>query len=333
MSALDALPAVPEAPLRSSDDLAALVAAERPAVIRGLVEHWPALGAAREGRLNAYFKAMDHGAPVPVMETPARAEGKFGYAPDLREFSFTKRQRGLAETLDRIEAVTGRPDAGVVAIQLMPLSQLPDFAAGNPMPALPGVTPRLWLGGPVRTQIHNDRDHNLACVLAGRRRFLLFPPEQVANLYIGPIDNPPPLSLVDPEAPDLDRFPRFRDALAAASTAELGPGDAIFMPKHWWHHVTSRDPYNAMVNYWWGDDAQGLERPHDAFLLALLALKDLPPGERAYWRAMFDAYVFRTQGDPVAHIPPSLRGPLGRLSPRERAGLRQRLKAAALKTP
>lgn len=334
MTGLEDLPPVREAALGSAAELDALVAAEQPAVVRGLVSNWPALAAGGESpaRLNAYLKAMDRGGPVPVMEAPARAAGKFGYAPDLREFSFTKRHRPLGETLDRIEALLDKPDAGVVAIQLLPLSQLPDFANENPMPMLPGVTPRLWLGGPVKTQIHNDRDHNLACVLAGRRRFALFPPEQVANLYIGPLDNPPPLSLVDPEAPDLERFPRFRRALAAASVAELEPGDALFMPKHWWHHVTSRDRYNAMVNYWWGDDPAAPEQPYDLFLAALLSLKGLPAGERAYWRAMFDAYVFDADGDATAHIPPPLRGVLGNLPQRERVALRQRLRSSLFKT-
>jgi hypothetical protein len=180
----------------------------------------------------------------------------------------------------------------------------------------------------VRTQIHHDRDHNLACVIAGRRRFVLFPPEQVANLYIGPIDNPPPLSIVDLEAPDFLRFPRFAQALATAQSAELGPGDALFIPRHWWHHVTSRDPYNAMVNYWWGSHAQGLDNPYDCFLAALLALKDLPLPERIYWQAMFDAYVFQSDGDAVEHIPPSLRGVLGSMPSQVREALKKKLQAS-----
>lgn len=225
-----------------------------------------------------------------------------------------------------------QPDPPFVAIQMLPLTtHLPQFVRDNPAVLVPaGVMPRLWIGGPVRTQTHNDRDHNLACVIAGRRRFLLFPPEQVANLYVGPLDTPPPLSLVNPEAPQYDRFPKFRRALAAASVAYLEPGDAIFVPKYWWHHVTSMDAWNAMVNYWWGDTAAGLERANDCFLTALLALKDLPPGEKGYWRAMFDTYVF-SQGN-VDHIPEPLRGALGRMSPPVRARLKQQLKMALLKT-
>ena len=332
-SVLDGLPRVAARIAPAPADFPALVAAETPVVLKGLFDRWPALAAARSpATLNAYLKGMDRGAPVPVMEAPARSGGRFAYGPDMREFSFTKRSGGIAETLDRIARLIGQPNAPFVAIQMLPLaSHLPDFVRQNPMPLLPAdITPRLWIGGAVRTQTHNDRDHNLACVIAGRRRFLLFPPEQVANLYVGPLDNPPPLSLVDPEAPDFDRFPRYRDAIAAARVAFLEPGDALFIPKYWWHHVTSLDPYNAMVNYWWGDGATGIERANDVFLAALLALKDLPSGERAYWRAMFEAHVF---GDTAEHIPDALRGALGKMSPGFRAALKQQLKNAFLKSP
>jgi hypothetical protein len=118
--------------------------------------------------------------------------------------------------------------------------------------------------------------------------------------------------------------------LQAARVAHLAAGDAIFMPKYWWHHVTSLEPYNVLVNYWWGNDARGLERPMECFLTALLAIKHLPPGERAYWRAMFDAYIFGE--DPVAHIPVALRGLLGRLDPELRARLKQQLRLTYLKS-
>jgi hypothetical protein len=317
--------------IETSADLDRIVLAAEPLILRGLIEHWPALAAGRHSpaTLNHYFKSMDQGIPGTVMEAPPSAHGRFGYTSDIREFTFSTRQRGISETLDRIERSLGSPTAPVIAIQMLPLAtHLPGFVQQNPMPILPRVDPRLWLGGPVKTQIHNDRDHNLACVIAGRRRFLCFPPEAVASLYIGPIDNPPPLSIVDVEAPDLQRFPRFAQALTTARVAELSPGDALFIPRHWWHHVTSLDSYNAMVNYWWGAYPPGLENPYDCFLSALLALKDLPLAERVYWQAMFNAYVFRTEGDAVEHIPPELRGALGTMPPSVRSALKQKLKAS-----
>lgn len=331
---LDALPPVATASVSNAQDVEELLVHGEPVVLKGAVAHWPAVAAAARGpaALDAYLKERDSGAPVPVMEAPPSSSGRFGYAADPREFTFTKRMRPLGETLDRIAHARTHPTAGYLAIQMLPLnSQMPALLRENAMPLVPATArPKLWLGGPVKTQIHNDRDHNLACVVAGRRRFVLFPPEQVANLYIGPLDNPPPLSFVDPEAPDFDAFPRFREALAAARVAQLDPGDALLMPRYWWHHVTSRDPYNAMVNYWWGGSPAGLGDPHDAFLTALLALKSLPARERAYWRAMFDLHVFGEDG--AAHIPAQARGLLGTMTPSLRAALKQRLRAAALKS-
>ena len=335
MEAHNRFTAVPLAVLNTAADLDQAIAAARPLLIKGLFERWPALSAGRESpkALNRYLKSLDRGLQGTVMEAPASAEGRFGYSRDMREFTFSKRQQGISETLDRIERQMGRANASTVAIQMLPLATyLPDFIAQNPMPLLPQTAPLLWLGGRVRTQIHHDRDHNLACVLAGRRRFVLFPPEQVANLYIGPIDNPPPLSIVDLDAPDFGRFPRFGEALKAAQVAELESGDAIFMPRHWWHHVTSLDPYNAMVNYWWGAQPAGIENPHACFLAALLALKDLPAAERSYWRVMFDTYIFQTAGSAVDHIPTDLQGVLGTSRPTTRAALKQKLKADFLKS-
>jgi hypothetical protein len=333
---LSRLPRIPVASIKTAADLELAATASKPLIVQGLIEHWPALAAGRDSpsALNNYLKSMDGGIPVPVVEAPASSHGRFGYSADLREFTFSTRQRSITETLDRIERHLDRPNASIVAMQMLPLgSHLPDFVRQNPMSVLPQVGPLLWLGGRVRTQIHNDRDHNLACVIAGRRRFVLFPPEQVVNLYIGPMENPPPLSIVDLEAPDFPRFPRFEQALASAQMAELGPGDALLMPRHWWHHVTSLDPYNAMVNYWWGTHAQGIDNPYDCFLTALLALKDLPPAERIYWQAMFNAYVFQSEGNAVEHIPPGLRGVLGSIDSGTRAAVKQKLKASYLKSP
>src|SRR3546814_12307007 len=59
------------------------------------------------------------------------------------------------------------------------------------------------------------------------------------------------ISLVDFAAPDLARFPRFAEALRHAQVAELGPGDAVFIPSMWWHHMEALDAFNVLVNYWW----------------------------------------------------------------------------------
>src|SRR3546814_20963085 len=115
----------------------------------------------------------------------------------MGEFSVTRRGGPLREALARITALAGREDAPTAAIQMLPIAEaMNDFVAQNPMPLLSAdIGPKLWLGGAVRTQTHKDRDHKLYCVMPGRRRFRLFPPDQVATLYIRPPGNPPPLLL------------------------------------------------------------------------------------------------------------------------------------------
>src|SRR6202451_729 len=168
---LSRLPRIPAASIKTAAELDLAVRVSKPLILRGLIEHWPALAAGRASpsTLGHYLKSMDRGTPAPVMEAPASTHGRFGYKSDLREFTFSTRQRGISAPLERIERQIDRPNAPIIAIQMLPLAtHLPDFVHQNPMPILAQVAPLLWLGGPVRTQIHHDRDHNLACVIARR---------------------------------------------------------------------------------------------------------------------------------------------------------------------
>jgi hypothetical protein len=147
-------------------------------------------------------------------------------------------------------------------------------------------------------------------VAAGHRRFTLFPPDQLENLYVGPIDFNPAgqaISMVDFHAPDFARFPRFREALDQAQVAELGPGDALFIPSMWWHHVEALDDFNVLVNYWWRQSPDWMDTPTNALMLALLTMRELPPEQRRHWQEIFRHYIFEPGEDSLAHIPPGAR--------------------------
>ncbi len=164
-------------------------------------------------------------------------------------------------------------------------------------------------------------------MVAGRKRFTFFPPEQFENLYVGPLDLAPggqPTSLVRVSAPDFQRYPRFAQALAAAETVDVDPGDAVFIPNLWWHNVESLDPVNLSVNYWWLE-APEMAEPFAAMAHALMSIKPLPPSRREVWRKMFEHYVFQTGGDPVPYLPQDRRGMLGALSPELQDHLRTQL--------
>jgi hypothetical protein len=154
-------------------------------------------------------------------------------------------------------------------------------------------------------------------VVTGRRRFTLFPPDQLPNLYVGPFDftlSGPPVSMVSLYEPDFERYPKFKTALEHAQTAELGPGDALYIPYFWWHHVESLERFNVLVNYWWNPARTFGGSPLDCLLHGVMALRDMPPAQREAWRVAFDHYVFQRNGEPMAHLAPENRGMFGTMT-------------------
>jgi hypothetical protein len=106
----------------------------------------------------------------------------------------------------------------------------------------------IWIGNRTTASAHYDMSNNIACLRGGHRRFTLFPPDQVANLYPGPLEPTPGgqvVSMVDFAIRISIAIPRFAEALAAGQVAELEPGDVLFYPALWWHHVEALDPFNA----------------------------------------------------------------------------------------
>jgi hypothetical protein len=306
--------------------------AGEPVVIRGLGGDWPVVHAARAGdeALVAYLKRFSHERPVNAIVGAPEIEGRFGYTDDLTALNFNRGQSPLAPFLDRLLRDREHPRPYAMAVQSIPAADLvPGFERENGHDLVdPSVVPRLWLGNAIRVATHYDLQENVGVVVAGRRRFTLFPPEQVANLYMGPLELTPagtPVSLVDPAAPDLDRFPRFAEAARTARVATLEPGDAIYIPFHWWHAVDSLGPVNILMNWWWSSAAKPPAAAYDALLHSLLALGSLPDDQRAAWRTMFDHLVFRPDRDPAAHLPENVRGVLGDIDDELAARIRQTL--------
>ena len=308
---------------------------KRPAVLRGLVSDWPAVkqGQDSPAALVRYLKGFDSGKSVDALLTAPEIDGQIFYNDAMTGFNFLRNRLPLAAVAEQVLRYAGFPKSPAVAAQSALIRDcLPGFSDENRLRIVDAnVLPRIWLGNRITTPAHVDEWNNIGCVVAGRRRFTLFPPEQVANLYIGPLDFAPtgaPMSLVPMRHPDFERYPKFREALAAAQTAELAPGDAIFIPPLWWHHVESLEPFNVLVNYWWhesqGDGALA-DSAFDALLHGMLSIRALPPATRRAWRAFFEQYVFGDEAGALEHIPPDRRGILGQLSSEQRAGLRAHL--------
>jgi hypothetical protein len=298
-------------------------------VVRSLAADWPMV---RAGDRAAYLKRFDSGARTEMSVAAPEHKGRLFYTEGMAGLNFTKQPATVSAVLDRIQAAAAAPEPEAIAAQAVSVADaLPGFVQENRLALLDSeIQPRIWIGNRVAVATHHDMFSNLAVVVAGGRRFTLFPPDQVANLYIGPFEFTPagtPASLVDPEAPDFERFPRAAEAMQNALTAELEPGDAIYIPHMWWHHVRSLDALSILVNYWWDGApvAQPGLAPINALLHALLSFEGLPDEQRAAWKAIFDHFVFHASGDPNAHIPEERRGIRGKLSRESKERLRKTL--------
>ena len=305
-----------------------IVPGYRPVVLRGQVAHWPAVAAGQGGAraIADYIAGFASDAPAGVMIGPPEIEGRFFYRDDMAGFNFARDRAPVKALLAKLIDLAEEPrPPALYAGAAAAAEHLPGWTDANPLDLpTPGGVPRVWIGNATHVSTHYDVSSNLACVVAGTRRFTLFPPDQVANLYVGPLDVTmagQPASMVDLAAPDLDRYPRFAEALAHARTAELEPGDAIYIPSLWWHDVQASGPLNVLVNYWWGHPEVS---PFPAMIHALLAMRDLPAPERAQWRQWLDHYIF-DEGAPRAadHLPPHARTVLDAPSPARTEHIRQ----------
>jgi hypothetical protein len=124
---------------------------------------------------------------------------------------------------------------------------------------------------------------------------------------------------------DDERFPLFRGVRDKALVAELEPGDALYIPKLWWHQVESTASFNGLVNYWWDAFAIGPDAPYTSLLLSMITIAERPIAERKAWKAFFEHYVFRSNGHPLAHLPEEQHGLLGPLKPHNYGRIRARV--------
>jgi hypothetical protein len=310
---------VAEEQVASSGLDARLKTAREPFVIRGLVADWPLVKAGLESSASARAYLLEHRrdrAFTVNIGQPGAGERLF--YDESMAMNFRTGRGSLDDIFAGIDANEGRRDAPAIYLSSVDVNDYFDGLHDANHVDLGEREPieSIWIGTRTRIAAHNDFPDNLACCAVGRRRFTLFPPDQFANRYVGPIDNTPagrPVSMVDLHDPDFARFPHFREALKVARIAELEPGDAIFIPSMWWHHVEALEPFNVLVNYWWRDTPRFLGQPQDALNHAILAIRDLPDDEKQLWRALFEHYVFGNPAAAAEHIPEGARGILAPL--------------------
>lgn len=227
-----------------------------PAVLRQIAANWPLVQAGEDWM--AILSAHANAEPVDILCADPCEEGRFHYAPDGQSLNFIRGRASLPTFLAALSEQAGEERPYAMVVQGMVAEHfVPGFASSHSMPLVPkGNEPRLWIGNAAKVATHNDPVDNIAVVAAGRRRFTLFPPEAEDDLYMGPAHPTPagtPVSMVHVTAPNLERYPNFAQAMDVAQETLLSPGDAIFIPRNWFHHVEALDRFNMLVNYWWGE--------------------------------------------------------------------------------
>jgi len=302
-----------------------LFARQRPIILKGIARDWPLVRHGLHSPLEAirYLTSFYQGQPIVGYVGAPEIKGRFHYTPEVDTLNFAAERTRLDSFLDRLVAHFDDPDAPSLYIGSTDVDgYLPGLRDENDLkldhPAFADTPPMvsIWMGNHTIASAHWDMSNNIACCMVGGRRFTLFPPEQVENLYPGPLEPTPGgqvVSMVDFANPDLDRFPRFAEAVQAGEVAELEPGDVLIYPALWWHHVEALGNFNAMINYWWNAVPSFMDTPMNTLLHAMLSLRDRPDAEKRSWRAMFDYYIFGPADRPAAHLPEAARGALAPL--------------------
>ena len=242
----------------------------QPAVLRGVAADWPLVVAARSGAHRCMDMLSGHSTdtPVDILRADPDQEGRFHYGADERSLNFIRGRASLPVFLAALREQEGADRPYAMAVQgVLAEGQVDGFRKAHPMPMAPAsAEPRLWIGNSAKVATHNDPTDNIAVVAAGRRRFTLFPPHVEPDLYMGPAHPTPagtPVSMVHVTSPDFERFPRFAQALEEAQETELSAGDAIYIPRDWFHHVEALEAFNMLVNYWWDASAERVTRRTD----------------------------------------------------------------------
>lgn len=299
-----------------------LFSQNQPVILKGLVKNWPLVQAGQESAEKVMEQLELHYSkrPMLVYKAPAQIKARFGYNKTCTGFNFTSERSTVPEVFDLIRSQLAQDDHDYLYInslrfdegfpKLEQTNQLsfahPEFNNNHPVS-------KIWLGTESVAAAHYDQPKNIACCVVGNRRFTLFPPDQIANLYPGPLSPTPGgqvVTLADISKPDYIRFPRLKTALKNIYIADLEPGDALYYPSMWWHEVEAFDRFNAMVNYWWMEAQPYLGSPMDALIHAMMTVRDRPTQEKEAWKALFDYYIFGDSEKVRAHMPPESHGAL-----------------------
>lgn len=318
-----------------------LFSRDQPIILKGLVKDWPLVKAGQQSADKVMEQLEQHYSqqPMLVYKGPPEIKARFSYDKSCTGFNYTSERSTIPEVFDAIRSQLAQDEHDYLYINSLrfdegfpKLNQSHQLAFEHPEFKNNQPVAKIWLGTESVAAAHFDQPKNIACCVVGKRRFTLFPPDQVHNLYPGPLTPTPGgqvVTVADLSQADFSRFPRLKRAFENAYIADLEPGDGLYYPSMWWHEVEAFDRFNAMVNFWWMTAAPYLGSPMDVLMHAMMSIRDRPAKEKEAWKALFDYYIFDDAEQVRAHLPPQSHGAFAtmddNLSRRLRSMLRNNL--------
>lgn len=310
-----------------------------PVILKGLASHWKMVEIGRKSvsSLVQYIESFYNGKPTFAYFGDPGIKGHYAYNEDATKLNYESKLAQVDEILALImqHLEDENPPGYYIASNVID-KNFPGLSEHNhitiPLAQKASQTeppvPSIWIGNRSVARCHYDASDNIACVVAGKRRFILFPPEQIENIYPGPLSPTPggqAITMADFHQPDFNKYPKLKTAFAAGQVAELEPGDAIYIPSMWWHQVEGLSKFNVLVNYWWSDAEKYMGAAMNVLYHAMLSLRDKPAHEKAAWKHVFDYYIFGDTSLPIKHLPAGAEGFLANMDEAKSRQLRSML--------
>jgi hypothetical protein len=243
------------------------VARGRPVILTGVVNRWSAFSSWTVDHFREV--AGHHRVVVFVYEDGARLD-------------FRMEEMQLARFLDLITAQNSSRryylSDYVLSRRAHGLRQgLPELYEGIPPLAYcddeDHIVDELFFGKDNVSRLHyHPMAEALMCQVAGAKRITLFSPDQSDLVAPKRWYNPNfHGSNINPQRPDLDRFPRFREARPMSALVEAG--EMIYIPIHWWHWTEGQALSMTVARFWKPRLRQVLRPPVPSHLAGILLHK------------------------------------------------------------
>uniref|UniRef100_A0A0R3RV12 JmjC domain-containing protein n=1 Tax=Elaeophora elaphi TaxID=1147741 RepID=A0A0R3RV12_9BILA len=226
--------------LPSFEEMLKIIENQKPVIIRGLVNQWPAF---TKWNFSYFNETIGHRTvPIEIGSSYADSDWK----QTLMTFHDFIKKFVECENSDNPGYLAQHRLFDQIP-ELLDDIIIPDYCAFGEE-GIDNVDMNIWIG-PAGTvsPLHFDPKNNIFCQVVGRKFLRMVPAAESENVYPrkdGILTN---TSQLDVRYPDITKFPRFCEA--HVFDCVLDAGECLFIPAGFWHYVLALDP-SMSVSCW-----------------------------------------------------------------------------------